>query len=117
VPTLVLLRHGESEWNSANRFTGWVDVDLTARGEQQARHSGELLREAGLLPDVLHTSVLTRAVRTGTITLEAVRPARHPDVQELAAQRALLRCPAGAGPEGDARAARGGAVPAVAAVL
>lgn len=71
MPTLVLLRHGQSEWNSANRFTGWVDVALTARGEHQARHSGELLRAVGLLPDVLHTSVLTRALRTGTIALEA----------------------------------------------
>ena len=71
MPTLILLRHGESEWNSKNLFTGWVDVDLTAHGEDQARRSGELLREAGLLPTTLHTSVLTRAIRTGTIALEA----------------------------------------------
>ena len=53
---LVLLRHGESEWNAKNLFTGWVDVDLTAKGEEEARRGGELLAERGLLPDVLHTS-------------------------------------------------------------
>ena len=71
MPTLVLLRHGESAWNSRNLFTGWVDVDLTARGEEQARHSGRRLRVADVQPDVLHTSVLTRAVRTGTLALDA----------------------------------------------
>ncbi len=71
MPTLVLLRHGESAWNSRNLFTGWVDVDLTARGEEQARHSGRRLRDAGVLPDVLHTSVLTRAVRTGALAVES----------------------------------------------
>lgn len=69
--TLVLLRHGESAWNSTDRFTGWVDVELTTAGEEQARHSGRLLRDARLLPDVVHTSVLTRAVRTGVLALEA----------------------------------------------
>jgi 2,3-bisphosphoglycerate-dependent phosphoglycerate mutase len=68
---LVLLRHGESEWNAKNLFTGWVDVDLTARGEDEARRGGELLREHGLLPDVMHTSVLRRAIRTGEIALHA----------------------------------------------
>ena len=69
--TLVLLRHGESAWNLSNQFTGWVDVDLTDKGEEQARRGGELLREAGLLPTVVHTSVLTRAVRTANITLDS----------------------------------------------
>jgi 2,3-bisphosphoglycerate-dependent phosphoglycerate mutase len=69
--TLILLRHGESEWNSKNLFTGWVDVDLTPFGEEQARRGGQLLREAGLLPTVVHTSLLTRAVRTGNLALEA----------------------------------------------
>lgn len=78
MPTLVLLRHGESAWNAMNRFTGWVDVDLTVRGEEQARHSGELLLEASLLPDVLHTSVLTRAIRSGAIALEAAGRADIP---------------------------------------
>ena len=78
MPTLILLRHGESAWNSENRFTGWVDVPLTARGMQQARRSGDLLRVAGLLPTVLHTSVLTRATGTGTIALEAAGRASVP---------------------------------------
>jgi 2,3-bisphosphoglycerate-dependent phosphoglycerate mutase len=69
--TLVLLRHGESEWNAKNLFTGWVDVDLTPLGEQQARRGGELLAEAGVLPDVLHTSLLRRAIRTAELALNA----------------------------------------------
>ncbi len=68
--TLVLLRHGESEWNKANLFTGWVDVDLNAQGVEEAVRGGQLLLERGLLPDVLHTSVLRRAIRTATIALE-----------------------------------------------
>jgi 2,3-bisphosphoglycerate-dependent phosphoglycerate mutase len=70
--TLVLLRHGESEWNAKNLFTGWVDVDLNAKGEAEARRGGELLKEAGLLPDVLHTSVLRRAIQTSQIALRAL---------------------------------------------
>jgi 2,3-bisphosphoglycerate-dependent phosphoglycerate mutase len=69
--TLVLLRHGESEWNAKNLFTGWVDVDLTERGEQQATAGGALLRDAGLLPTVVHTSVMTRAIRTSNLALDA----------------------------------------------
>ncbi len=69
--TLVLLRHGESEWNKQNLFTGWVDVDLTELGEQQARLGGLQLKESGLLPTVLHTSLLTRAIRTSNLALEA----------------------------------------------
>jgi 2,3-bisphosphoglycerate-dependent phosphoglycerate mutase len=68
--TLVLLRHGQSEWNARNLFTGWVDVPLSAAGEAEARRGGEMLREAGLRPDVLHTSVLRRAIRTAEITLD-----------------------------------------------
>ena len=71
VGTLVLLRHGESEWNAKNLFTGWVDVDLTAKGEEEARRGGELLAEHGLLPDVVHTSLLRRAIRTAEIALHA----------------------------------------------
>ncbi|TDD66139.1 phosphoglyceromutase [Jiangella aurantiaca] len=67
---LVLLRHGESEWNAKNLFTGWVDVDLTAAGEAEARRGGELMTSRGVLPDVLHTSVLRRAIRTANITLD-----------------------------------------------
>jgi 2,3-bisphosphoglycerate-dependent phosphoglycerate mutase len=69
--TLVLLRHGESEWNAKNLFTGWVDVDLNSKGEAEARRGGELLKEHGLLPDVMHTSVLRRAIRSGEIALDA----------------------------------------------
>ncbi|MDT3438664.1 phosphoglyceromutase [Pseudofrankia sp. BMG5.37] len=71
MPTLVLLRHGESTWNQKNLFTGWVDVDLSEKGVKEATRGGELLREAGVLPDVLHTSLLTRAIRTAWIVLDA----------------------------------------------
>jgi 2,3-bisphosphoglycerate-dependent phosphoglycerate mutase len=71
VGTLVLLRHGESEWNAKNLFTGWVDVDLSASGEAEARRGGAMLREHGLLPDVVHTSVLRRAIRTAELSLDA----------------------------------------------
>jgi 2,3-bisphosphoglycerate-dependent phosphoglycerate mutase len=70
VPTLILLRHGESDWNQKNLFTGWVDVDLTASGEAEARRGGELLVEAGIRPEVVHTSLLRRAIRTANITLD-----------------------------------------------
>ncbi len=68
--TLILLRHGESEWNAKNLFTGWVDVDLTDKGRAEAARGGELLAEAGLLPDIVHTSLLTRAIRTSQLALE-----------------------------------------------
>jgi 2,3-bisphosphoglycerate-dependent phosphoglycerate mutase len=67
--TLVLLRHGESEWNSKGLFTGWVDVSLSGTGEHEAARGGRLLKEAGLQPHVLHTSVLTRAIQTANIAL------------------------------------------------
>jgi len=69
--TLVLLRHGQSDWNAKNLFTGWWDADLSPLGEAEARRSGELLAEAALLPDVAHTSLQTRAIRTTTIALDA----------------------------------------------
>src|SRR6058998_825498 len=69
--TLVLLRHGESEWNKANLFTGWVDVPLSDKGRTEAARGGELLVENGLLPDVLHTSVLRRAITTAELALAA----------------------------------------------
>ncbi|HEY8374567.1 MAG TPA: phosphoglyceromutase [Pseudonocardiaceae bacterium] len=71
VGTLVLLRHGESVWNARNLFTGWVDVPLSEKGEAEARRGGELLREAGLLPDVVHTSLLRRAISTANLALDA----------------------------------------------
>lgn len=67
---LVLLRHGESEWNKKNLFTGWVDVPLTDKGRTEAARAGELLTEAGLAPDVLHTSRLKRAIITSNLALE-----------------------------------------------
>ncbi|NHN55518.1 phosphoglyceromutase [Calidifontibacter sp. DB0510] len=68
--TLVLLRHGESDWNAKNLFTGWVDVDLTDKGREEARRGGELIKEAGLTPDVVHTSLLRRAISTANIALD-----------------------------------------------
>ncbi len=68
---LILLRHGESEWNAKNLFTGWVDVRLSAKGEQEAKRGGELLKERGLLPDLVHTSVLRRAIATANLALDA----------------------------------------------
>ena len=67
---LILLRHGESEWNSKNLFTGWVDVSLSAKGIQEAGRAGQLLKQEGLLPDILHTSLLRRAISTAQIALE-----------------------------------------------
>ncbi|QGN33747.1 phosphoglyceromutase [Microlunatus sp. Gsoil 973] len=69
---LILLRHGESDWNAKNLFTGWVDVDLNDKGRDEARRGGELLLAEGLLPDVLHTSLLTRAIHTAQIALDVV---------------------------------------------
>jgi 2,3-bisphosphoglycerate-dependent phosphoglycerate mutase len=67
---LILLRHGESEWNAKNLFTGWVDVRLSTLGETEARRGGALLKEKGLLPDVLHTSLLRRAIHTAQLALD-----------------------------------------------
>ena len=69
--TLVLLRHGESDWNAKNLFTGWVDVPLTDKGRDEAARGGRLIEEAGLLPDLLHTSVLRRAITTAHLALDA----------------------------------------------
>jgi len=66
---LILLRHGESVWNAKNLFTGWVDVDLSEKGKAEAARAGQLLKEANLLPDVLHTSLLNRAINTADIAL------------------------------------------------
>jgi 2,3-bisphosphoglycerate-dependent phosphoglycerate mutase len=68
---LILLRHGQSQWNLENRFTGWVDVDLTAEGEAQACRGGELIAAAGFQPAVMFTSVLNRAKRTGALALQS----------------------------------------------
>lgn len=71
MPVLVLLRHGQSQWNLENRFTGWVDVDLTVEGEAQARKGGELIKAAGIDLDEAYTSVQTRAIRTCNLALDA----------------------------------------------
>jgi 2,3-bisphosphoglycerate-dependent phosphoglycerate mutase len=70
---LALVRHGQSQWNLENRFTGWVDVDLTPLGEAEARRSGELLAESGVPFDKMFTSVQTRAIRTGSLALYAAK--------------------------------------------
>ncbi len=67
---VALLRHGQSQWNLENRFTGWVDVDLTSEGERQACQAGELIAASGIAFDKMFTSVLTRAIRTGNLALE-----------------------------------------------
>lgn len=69
--TLILLRHGRSDWNERNLFTGWVDVDLIDRGREEAVRGGQLMRESGVLPDVVHTSVLRRAITTANLALDA----------------------------------------------
>lgn len=69
--TLILLRHGESQWNQKNLFTGWVDVDLTDKGRSEAARAGALMTDAGVLPDVVHTSVLRRAITTANLALDA----------------------------------------------
>jgi len=71
MPTLILLRHGESQWNEKNLFTGWVDVDLTDKGRAEAVRGGKLLVEQGVLPDVLYTSLLRRAITTANLALDA----------------------------------------------
>ena len=68
---LILLRHGESQWNALNLFTGWVDVDLSEKGILEAKRGGELLKEKNLIPDSLHTSVLNRAIKTSELALQA----------------------------------------------
>ncbi|MBO9521764.1 MAG: phosphoglyceromutase [Nocardioidaceae bacterium] len=75
MPTLVLLRHGESEWNAKNLFTGWVDVELTDKGRAEAHRGGVLISESGVLPDVVHTSLQRRAINTANIALDAAN--RH----------------------------------------
>ena len=82
MPTLILLRHGQSEWNLADRFTGWVDVDLTPQGEAEAKKGGELIKAAGLAIDRCFTSVQTRAIRTSWLALAAAGQAFVPEVKD-----------------------------------
>jgi len=82
MPRLILLRHGQSQWNLENRFTGWVDVDLTAQGEAEARRGGELIAAAGFHPAVMFTSVLKRAKRTGALALDSAGLKSVPVVED-----------------------------------
>ena len=82
MPTLILLRHGQSQWNLEDKFTGWVDVDLTPEGEAQARKGGELIKAAGIAIDRCYTSVLTRAIRTSWLALAAADQAFVPEVKD-----------------------------------
>jgi 2,3-bisphosphoglycerate-dependent phosphoglycerate mutase len=70
IGTLVLLRHGESEWNASNQFTGWVDVALTDKGIGEGKRAGKLLKDQGVLPDIVYTSLLRRAINTANIALD-----------------------------------------------
>lgn len=72
MPTLILLRHGQSEWNLSNQFTGWYDCDLTAQGRDEAAGAGALLSRAAVLPDVCHTSLQKRAIRTANLALDGL---------------------------------------------
>jgi len=81
LPTLILLRHGQSQWNLEDRFTGWVDVDLTPQGEAEARRGGELIAAEGIALDRCYTSVLTRAIRTSWLALAGARQAYVPEVK------------------------------------
>ena len=82
MPTLVLLRHGQSQWNLENRFTGWVDVNLTAEGEAQARRGGELIKAEGIAIDQAFTSVLARAIRTCNLALVAAGQSYVPVIKD-----------------------------------
>jgi 2,3-bisphosphoglycerate-dependent phosphoglycerate mutase len=82
VPTLILLRHGQSRWNLEDRFTGWVDVDLTPEGEAQAIKGGELIKAAGIQIDRAFTSVLTRAIRTCWLALTAAGQVFVPETKD-----------------------------------
>ena len=82
MPTLILVRHGQSQWNLENRFTGWWDVDLTAQGEAEARAAGTLLAAKNMLPDVAFTSLQTRAIRTLHLALEAAGRVWIPETKD-----------------------------------
>ncbi len=82
MPRLILVRHGQSQWNLENRFTGWWDVDLTAKGEEEARAAGALLKAKGLLPTLAFTSLQTRAIRTLHLALEAAGRVWIPETKD-----------------------------------
>jgi 2,3-bisphosphoglycerate-dependent phosphoglycerate mutase len=82
LPRLILVRHGQSQWNLENRFTGWWDVDLTAQGEDEARAAGALLKDRGMLPTMAFTSLQTRAIRTLHFALEAAGRLWVPEIKD-----------------------------------
>jgi 2,3-bisphosphoglycerate-dependent phosphoglycerate mutase len=82
LPRLILVRHGQSQWNLENRFTGWWDVDLTAKGEEEARAAGALLKAKGMLPSIAFTSFQTRAIRTLHLALEAAGRVWIPETKD-----------------------------------
>ena len=82
MPRLILVRHGQSQWNLENRFTGWWDVDLTGRGEDEARAAGALLRDKGVLPSLAFTSLQTRAIRTLHLVLDMAGRAWIPETKD-----------------------------------
>ncbi|MGN6356144.1 MAG: 2,3-diphosphoglycerate-dependent phosphoglycerate mutase [Novosphingobium sp.] len=82
MPRLILVRHGQSQWNLENRFTGWWDVDLTEKGEAEARAAGELLAAKGVLPTVAFTSLQTRAIRTLHLALDAAGRSWIPETKD-----------------------------------
>lgn len=82
MPRLILVRHGQSQWNLENRFTGWWDVDLTEKGETEARAAGDLLAAKGLLPTVAFTSLQTRAIRTLHLALDAAGRSWIPETKD-----------------------------------
>ncbi|MFN5781528.1 MAG: 2,3-diphosphoglycerate-dependent phosphoglycerate mutase [Novosphingobium sp.] len=82
MPRLILVRHGQSQWNLENRFTGWWDVDLTAKGEEEARAAGALLKAKGMLPSLTFTSLQTRAIRTLHLALESAGRVWIPETKD-----------------------------------
>jgi 2,3-bisphosphoglycerate-dependent phosphoglycerate mutase len=82
LPRLILVRHGQSQWNLENRFTGWWDVDLTAQGEDEARAAGALLKAKGMLPSLAFTSLQTRAIRTLHFALDAAGRSWIPETKD-----------------------------------
>jgi 2,3-bisphosphoglycerate-dependent phosphoglycerate mutase len=82
LPRLILVRHGQSQWNLENRFTGWWDVDLTAKGEEEAIAAGRLLAERGMMPSIAFTSFQTRAIKTLHLALEAMGRLWLPEIKD-----------------------------------
>ena len=115
--TLVLLRHGESAWNAEGLFTGWVDVGLSDQGAAEAAAGGSCCADAGLRPDVVHTSVLTRAIQTANLALESAGLLLAARSAVVAAERAALRRAAGQEQGPDPAGVRRRAVHALAALL